>query len=180
MFNSTKKQKQLIILKILYPFWLLFSFTLPYYLITSGCPSWRLFFPSFLYYLIFLQPVSTLGIAYILAEGEWRKVKSKLRIIMSTAVILIVLAFTMIQWTTITTIYGHYGSYSKRATSPEIQFLIPGSTAMTDFENATLYREALKNKYDIMFKEIWTFGLITFASFFLLLYAMGKRERGNN
>jgi len=171
MFNA----KKYIIWRSLIIFWLFFSFATPYYLITSQYTGNTFFFSAFLKYLIFLQPISTLGIAYILTKGELSKIKNKIRSLLVTTVVLIVFAFTIIQWTTVTTNYCHYGNYCKKAYEPEVQFIIPHG-AKTDFEKATLYKEALKNKYDIMFKEIWTFGFIMLASTFLLLYGIEKKD----
>lgn len=173
---KTKNAIKYIIWGSLIITWLFFSFALPYYLITNQYMGWTSFSYSFSKYLIFLQPISTLGIAYILTKGELSKIKNKIRPLLAITVILIVFAFTMIRWTTITTTYCHYGTYCKKAVEPYSQFIIPYDRGGTDFERATLYREALKNKYDIMFKQIWIFGFIMFTGTFLLLYALEKKD----
>lgn len=163
------------ILKILFFLWLPLSFILIYYLVTdSYFWSWRYFSRAFLYYLIFFQPISTLGIAYILTKGKLSQTKSKIRPIFAVSVILIVFAFTMLQWAITTTDYCQYGSYCKRAGDYENHFLIPYG-ADTNYEKATLYREAHKNVYDLVFKKIWTFGLFMFVSTFLLLYSLKNK-----
>jgi hypothetical protein len=79
----------------------------------------------------------------------------------------------MIQWTSVTTIYGQYGASVKN--NPGESFILPKNLPPYELEN--LYREASRTKYDTMFRKTWTFDAFVFLSVFLALYAMKKDGR---
>lgn len=169
------KNKRLhLIISILYPFWLLISFYLIYLFMTNGANArWAFSSHTFKVYLFFIQPISIIWIGYILVNGHIRNIKKKIREILIISSILLVFAFTMIQWTSVTTLYGQYGTSIKN--DKNTLFLLPETT--TSYEYETLFREAVKIRYDIMFKKIWTFGFFIFFSTFLLLCIIKKDEK---
>lgn len=156
-------------------FWLVLSFVSPYYLIVYRSTGWLSFSDSFVKYLIFFQPISTLAIAYILTGGKLSGVKNKIKPIVASTVILVVFAFTMMQWVNLTTNYGQYGAYVKSAEKSLIFFI--GSEGDTGFERETIFREAFKHKYEIAFAKIFIFDSLMLASTLLLLYSMNNKEK---
>jgi hypothetical protein len=88
--------------------------------------------------------------------------------------VLTVLAFTYFRWTIISTNIEQYGNYLV-GSEAESLFVLEDKN-VTPFERETIFREGIANKYDIAFRQIWTFGGFIFASTFLLLMAMKKEE----
>jgi hypothetical protein len=160
---------------ILFPIWLLASFGLIYFFMTTEYGSWAFSSYAFKRYLLFVYPISIAWVVYILTSGNWSNIKNKIRLILVASSVLLVLAFTMIQWTSVTTLYGQYGTSVKR--SPGEAFLLPSD--VTSYEAATLYREAIETRYDTTFKKIWTFDTIVFFSIFLVIYTINKNIRDN-
>ena len=170
------QNKKLYLLIILYPFWIIISFYLIYLCMTEGSNAlWAFSSYTFKRYLLIVFPISVAWAGYILTSGNLKNIKNKIKEILIISSILLVFAFTMIQWTGVTTLYGQYGTPVKL--SPNEAFLIPREDAVTAYEHETLYREAIKVRYDTTFRKIWTFGFVVFFSTFLLLYATNKNNR---
>ena len=175
MFLKTINIKRSIIIS-LYILWLILSFFLPYYLIASEASSskWMFFSSAFLSYLIYFQSISIIGLIYILTNGKFTETKKHIRTIIIATAILTVFAFTFIRWTTLTTTYGQYGHYVKIAPiESTFYFEYNGDT---NFEKETIYREAVKFKYDVAFRQIWIFGFLVFISTILMLMVIDKKE----
>lgn len=130
---------------------------------------------TFKRYLLIVFPISVVWAGYILTNGNLQNFKNKIKEILITSSILLVFAFTMIQWTGVSTLYGQYGVPVKL--NPNEAFLIPREDTVTAYEHGTLYREAIKVRYDTTFRKIWTFMAFVFFSDFLILYAMNKNNR---
>jgi len=163
------------ILYSLYIIWLILSFALPYYLITNGLsPKWTFFSSAFLSYLIYFQSISIIGLIYILTNGKFSETKKHIRTIIIATAILTVFAFTFIRWTTLTTTYGQYGHYIKTVPVESTFYFEYGGD--TNFEKETIYREAVKYKYDVAFQQIWIFGFLIFTSTILILMVIDKKE----
>lgn len=160
------------ILMFLVFIWVAFSFRLFYYLTNSG---YHFFTESFIQYIIFFQPVSTLGLAYIFTGGRLSEIKNKIKPVIASTAILIVLAFTMMQWTSTINNYGQYGTYIKGTHEFGETFLVKYG-GDTNFEKETIMRENYKYKYYITFQKIWIFDFIILAGTFLLLYSLDKKE----
>lgn len=167
------KKYYTLLLKFLFLLWFPLSFVILYYLTIGG---WCWFSRELLYYLIFFQPVSSFGIAYILTNGELSKIKNKIKPIVAITVFFIVFAFTLLQWTNMTTNFGQYGTYVDGVYDSDILFWL-NYGGETSFEKETIYREAMRYHYDLMFKKIWTFAFIMFAGTFLSLYAIGNKKK---
>ncbi len=157
----------------MYPLWLIISFGWIYYLIISEIGIWFSSAYAFQNYLIFVQPISMLGASYLLTKGNLLEIKKKLKPLLVISAILLVFAFTMIQWTGLTTRYGQYG-VSVRYDRHNM-FLLPEN--VTTFELETLYREASTTRYNAVFGKIWTFDALVFFSVFLILYVTNKNNR---
>ncbi len=168
---KNKKSYQAIV--ILYPLWLIISFGLIYYLITNEIGLWRSSSIAFQRYFLFIQPISILGAAYLLTKGSLLEIERKLKPLLVTTAILLVFAYTLIQWTSVTTTYGEYGKSVKHA--PTSLFIIP--RGLNSYERETFYREAVKVRYDSVFKKIWTFNASVFFSVFLILYVTNKSKQ---
>ncbi len=168
-----KNQKWYQAIAILYPLWLIISFGSIYYFITNEAGLWQSSSISFQRYFLFIQPISILGAAYLLTKGNLLEIKKKLKPLLVIFAILLVFAFTLIQWTSVTTTYGQYGTSVKYSATQ--LFLIPSD--VTSYEAATLYREAMKAQYDNAFKKIWTFNIFVFFSVFLILYVANKNDQ---
>lgn len=163
---TNQNKKLFLAMSILFPIWLLISFGLIYHFMSQELiGSWSWSNRAFNKYLLFIHPISMIWTAYILIEGRWLNLKNKIKPFLVISSILLVFAFTMIQWTSVTTIYGQYGTSVKH--SPNELFLLTSDA--TPFERGTLYREAMDFRYDSVFKKIWTFGAFVFFSTFLLL-----------
>lgn len=167
---NNKKWYQLV--TVLYLFWLLVSFGLIYFLMTKEVGIWHSSSYAFIKYLIFVQPISMLGVAYILTKGHLRDITNKLKPFIVTSSVLLVMAFTMIQWTSLTTNYGQYGASVKH--SQNDSFLLPND--VTSFEKATLYREAVRLKYETTFNKIWTFDFIILFGSLLIVCCLRKND----
>jgi membrane protease YdiL (CAAX protease family) len=165
-----KNKNQHLTTTVLFILWLLASFGLIYFLMTKDLNQWSSSSYTFLRYLIIVQPISMVWVAYLLAKGNLSDLKNKIRPFLAISSVLLVLAFTMIKWTSTTTIYGQYGASDKN--SPNELFLLP--TNVTPYELETLYREAVKIRYDLALEKIWTFGGIIFFSTFLMLCVIDK------
>jgi len=158
-----------------YILWLILSFVILYSLILDqpGHSKWIFFSSTFLYYLIFFQSISIIGFIYILNNGKFAETRKHIRTIIVFTAILTVFAFTLIRWTTLTTNYGQYGHYVETAISePGAFYLVHGGN--TNFEKETIYREAVKFKYDVAFQQIWIFGFFIFMSTILILMVIDK------
>ena len=177
MILSLSRNRKKHILYSLYILWLILSFALPYYLITNGSLSysWVFFSSAFLSYLVYFQSISIIGLIYILTNGKFSETKKHIRTIIIATAILTVFAFTLIRWTTLTTNYGQYGHNVKYATTLQDSFFI-NYGGDTNFEKETIYREAVKFKYDVAFQQIWIFGSFIFFSTILILIVIDKRE----
>lgn len=160
----------------LYIFWLILSFILPYYLITSevSSPKWIFFSSAFLSYLIYFQSISIIGLIYILTNGKFTETKKHIKTIIIATAILTALAFTLIRWTTLTTTYGQYGHYVKTVPIESTFYFEYGGD--TKFEKETIYREAVKFKYDTAFKQIWTFSSFIFFGTILILMVIDRKN----
>lgn len=158
--------------------WLILSFYLIYFLITSGVFGWQMFTAAFLNYLIFFHTISTAILVYILTDGKIFEIKKHAKLFIVISSILLVFAFSFIRWTTLVSTYGSYGNYVKTIPSAEDLFFFNygGDTA---FEKETILREAIALKYDIAFQQIWIFDGFMFASAFLLLMALDKKEKSD-
>jgi len=188
--KTTSKKILLIYAIALYLIWLLLSFYIPYHLIISHTSLWIFFSIALTKYLIFIQPISILGLILLLTKGRISQIKHHLKPIIAITAILTVTGFTLIRWTTTTTIYGHYGGYSK--SHDRILFvtqyydLYQGLSdeglgldiikTRPSFESETIFRELFRYKYDMAFRQIWTFALIVLAGAFLLIKAVEKKE----
>jgi hypothetical protein len=167
------KNKKLFIVSILYIFWLLISFGLIYFLMANEVGgSWAFSGHAFKRYLLFVWPISVAWAAYILTSGKLLNIKDKIKSTLIVSSLLLVFAFTIIQWTSVTTLYGQYGASVRR--SPGEAFLLAKVEDVTPYEYATLYRGAMETRYDITFKKIWTFDFVIFFSTLLLLYILDK------
>lgn len=159
----------------LYILWLILSFVLPYYLIAvSSSPKWIFFSSAFLSYLIYFQSISIIGLIYILTNGKFAETKKHIKTIIIVTAILTVIAFTFIRWTTLTTSYGQYGHYVKTAPVESTFYFEFGGD--TKFEKETIYREAVKFKYDTAFKQIWTFSSFIFFGTILILITIDRKN----
>lgn len=171
-----RNKKLYLVLSILYPFWLLISFVAIYFLMTREVMPWYPFaFFMFEKYLFFVFPISIIWLIFILTKGHFSEIKNKIKSVLVVSAVLLVLGFTMIEWVSVTTRYGQYGTSVKH--SPEELFLLyVEPKSVTPFEYVTLYREAMESRYDSVFRKIWTFDGIVFFSTFLILYVMKKNE----
>ena len=159
----------------LYILWLILSLILPYYLIAvSSSPKWIFFSSAFLSYLIYFQSISIIGLIYILTNGKFTETKKHIKTIIIVTAILTVIAFTFIRWTTLTTSYGQYGHYVKTAPIESTFYLKYNGDS--NFEKETIYREAVKFKYDVAFEQIWIFGFLIFTSTILILMVIYKKD----
>ena len=172
--HMSKLKKKNCILMLLTFFWIIFSFALFYYLINQGGSYY--FSKSFIKYLIFFQPISTLGLAYVFTGGRLLETKNKIKPIIASTAILIVFAFTMMQWMSTINNYGQYGTYIKNAHEFGATFLL-NYDGDTNFEKETIAREGYKYKYYITFQKIWIFDFTILASTFLLLYSLNNKEK---
>jgi hypothetical protein len=143
---------------------------------TKEVMPWHPFaFFMFKKYLFFVFPISIIWLIFILTKGHFSDIKNKIKSVLVVSAVLLVFGFTMIQWVSLTTVYGQYGSSIKdSAEQTFLSYMEPKS--ITPFEYMTLYREAVENKYDSVFRKIWTFDGIVFFSTFLILYVMKKNE----
>ena len=176
MFLKTINIKRSIIIFI-YIVWLILSFVIPYYLTADelSSPRWMFFSSAFLSYLIYFQSISIIGLIYILTNGKFTETKKHIRTIIIATAILTVFAFTLIRWTTLTTNYGQYGHNVKYAATLQDSFFVNYS-GDTNFEKETIYREAVRFKYDVAFQQIWIFGSFIFFSTILILMVVDKKE----
>ena len=176
MFLKTINIKRSIIIFI-YIVWLILSFVIPYCLTADGLssPRWMFFSSAFLSYLIYFQSISIVGLIYILTNGKFTETKKHIRTIIIATAILTVFAFTLIRWTTLTTNYGQYGHNVKYAATLQDSFFVNYS-GDTNFEKETIYREAVKFKYDVAFQQIWIFGFFIFTSTILILMVIDKKD----
>ena len=176
MTISSSRNRKKHILYFLYILWLTLSFILPYYLITSeaSSPKWIFFSSAFLSYLIYFQSISMIGLIYILTNGKFSETQKHIRTIIIATAILTVFAFTLIRWTTLTTNYGQYGHYVKTAPIESVFYF--EYSGDTNFEKETIYREAVRFKYDVAFQQIWIFGSFIFFSTILILMVVDKKE----
>lgn len=175
MFLKTINIRRSVIIFI-YVVWLILSFILSYYLTVNGClPKWMFFSSAFLSYLIYFQSISIIGLIYILTNGKFSETKKHIRTIIIATAILTVFAFTLIRWTTLTTNYGQYGHNVKYAAILQDSFFI-NYGGDTNFEKETIYREAVRFKYDVAFQQIWIFGFFIFTSVMLILMVIDKKE----
>jgi len=154
----------------LYIFWLYLSFYIPLAL-NHGI----FFFSAFMDYLIYFQIISTLGFAYFLTNGHLSEAKKYIKQIVVFTAISIVFVFTFFKWTTTASYYEQYGGYLAKG-EHLYDFIYNNDGKYSDFERETLYREASAYKYDIVFKQIWTFDAFMFFSTFLLLMVLDKKE----
>lgn len=152
--------------------WVIVSFYIPYERLTSGYPVW--FFKEFTDYLIYSQIISTLLFTYLISKGHLSEIKNYLRQIIVSTSILVVFAFAFFQWTDVTTEFGQYGYYIENNLNSS-KFYYSGG-AYSDFEKETLVREAWIYNYDLAIQQIAIFGGFIFASTFLILMALGKKE----
>lgn len=154
-------------------FYYLSSGSLPYFLSFYLSPHARIYsgFTSiFIKYVIFILPITVLWFAWILTKGNLGKIKRHLRLIIVFTAIMLVASFTMIRWTTVTANYCHYGNYCKVNDYPRFGFQLDYEKGdLTPYETEILMKEAIEYKYDVAFKQIFTFGSFVFFSTFLLL-----------
>lgn len=149
--------------------WVALSFVIP-----LALNHWKLFFNTFVDYLIYFQIVSTLIFAYLITGGHLSEAKKHIKLIIVFTAVLVVLAFTYFRWTIISTNIEQYGNY---LVGSEVESLfVLEDEEVTPFERETIFREGIANKYDIAFRQIAIFGGFVFASTFLLLTAMKREE----
>lgn len=172
-FKADYRRVWFLLISIFFIAWLALSFIIP-----LSLNHWRFFFDTFVDYLIYFHVISTLGFVYLLTGGHLSEAKKHLRLITVFTAVLVVLAFTYFRWTTLTTSYGSYGYYSEPASvAGPSSYLTYGEGSRVEKE--TIYREAMKFKYDTAFQQIWIFGGFIFASTFLILMALDKKENGD-
>ncbi len=135
---------------------------------------WMFFSYAFTDYLIYFQIISTLGFAYLLTDGRLSEAKKHIKLIIVFTSISIVFAFTLFRWTTITTNFEQYGNYLEGSEAKYLFYLEDEESS--GIERETILREGIALKYDIAFKQIWTFDAFMFFGTFLLLMALDKKE----
>jgi hypothetical protein len=167
--HDCKKCMQILI----FVAWLYLSFSIPYYMTTEQI--WHSFLRSFMNYSIYFQIISTLAFAYLITGGHRSQTMKHIKSIIVFTSISIVLAFTMLRWTTLTTEYGEYGHYVDGAPSGYLH-AIDGFEG-SPFEKETIYREAIVQKYNSSFMQIIVFMVFMFSGTFLILKALDERKQ---
>ena len=143
-----------------YILWLGLSFYAVYYFIASASifPSWRFASTAFTWYILTIFPISIIA-AYFLTRHHISDILQRVRVLISLASILLVISFTLIQWTTLTTRYGNIESF-RMSGAANLELSYEQEKLMSVFEKEQLYHQTVVSNYDIVFKKILTFYIL--------------------
>ncbi len=158
-------KNNLLFVKLLgFATWLIVSFYAIYYLIArdSHFPSWRFASVAFAWYLFTIFPVSIIA-AYLLIRSYIPDISKRIKVLISLAGILLMISFASIQWVTLTTRYGNIESFRLNGAA-HLGLSYEEEKLMSIFEKEQLYHQTIVANYDIVFKKILLFMLVTFLT----------------
>jgi len=130
--------------------------------------------------MIIVFPISIIWLGLILAKGKWKEIINYARVLIVFSAIFLVASFCFFKWTCTVNVYGMYDNYVENAEVMEKYFRnILVDENSTSFERETIYREKMRDIYNLEFKKMWTFSIFVFFSTFLLLFVIPKKLNYN-